>query len=234
MYRAWFRPVAEDRAITVRPAIFGALTATLAVGGMIIALSGYGAESTDGREVRQCTIASCGKPRHGLTFCNAHYRRWSRYGDPLGGRPPPGTLFWDKVNKNGPIPDYEPSLGACWLWLGAKVHNGYGQLKRSGKMVRAHRYAYELLIGPIPDGLQLDHLCRIPNCVNPDHLETVTSRENTMRGVSFAALNARKTHCPQGHPYSGANLHIRPRGTRKCRMCGQNSSLAWRRRGATS
>ena len=81
-------------------------------------------------------------------------------------------------------------------------------------MALAHRVAYELQVGPIPVGLQLDHLCRVRSCVNPAHLEPVTSAENTRRG-----LRAMKTHCPQGHPYAGENLLIRPTGQRRCRTC---------------
>jgi hypothetical protein len=91
----------------------------------------------------------------------------------------------------------------------------------NGKKVlrRAHRLYYELEKGPIPKGLTLDHLCRVRCCVNPDHLEPVTPVENVMRGESFFAKQARRTHCPQGHEYIGRNLMITRRGERKCRAC---------------
>lgn len=85
----------------------------------------------------------------------------------------------------------------------------------------AHRYAYEHFIGPIPEGLQVDHLCRVRNCVNPDHLEAVTCRENVLRGDGVAAANARATHCPQGHAYDEANTYTWTNGGRHCRACAR-------------
>lgn len=123
--------------------------------------------------------------------------------------------FWSKVEKTD----------ACWLWKGAKTSGGYGQLfkkkiaGRSWKYV-AHRLSYEMHIGPIPEGLQLDHLCRVHACVNPAHLEPVTQKENGLRGISIFAENARKTHCSKGHPYSGENLVKRQKG-RQCRTCNR-------------
>ena len=110
----------------------------------------------------------------------------------------------------------------CWLWIAGKSHNGYGQFSHKGKTYRAHRWSYEYAKGKIPDGLQLDHLCRTRHCVNPDHLEAVTGKENCIRGNTGKATGKRqnlKSHCPQGHPYSGTNLYIAPRGTRGCRVC---------------
>lgn len=109
-----------------------------------------------------------------------------------------------------------PDCG-CWIWTGTVVR-GYGQISIDGKGVRTHRFAYEALVGPIPEGLQLDHLCRTPLCGNPDHLEPVTAQVNTLRGNSIQAENAAKTHCKWGHPLSGENLLILP-GHRYCRTC---------------
>ena len=113
--------------------------------------------------------------------------------------------FWTKVEKTE----------GCWLWMGALAH-GYGRVKDGKKIVQAHRFAYELLRGPIPDGLQIDHLCRIPNCVNPEHMEPVTMSENLRRGVHF---ERNRTHCPQGHPYDELNTRHTSRGDRICRAC---------------
>jgi HNH endonuclease len=121
---------------------------------------------------------------------------------PLGGR------FWSKVQR---------SESGCWEWTAAKTV-GYGRFADKGRTLLAHRVAYELLIGPIPEGLQIDHLCRNPSCVNPAHLEPVTSRENLLRGVGEPARNAAKTHCPQGHEYSPENTYAY-RGMRMCVEC---------------
>jgi hypothetical protein len=110
----------------------------------------------------------------------------------------------------------------CWLWTGGIAPHGYGIFWFEGKSVSAHRWSWERANGPVPDGLELDHLCRVRHCVNPEHLEPVTRAENHRRGLSDAAARARqqaKTHCPQGHPYSGDNLIKRPGDRRGCRTC---------------
>ena len=120
--------------------------------------------------------------------------------------------------------------GDCWLWLAAKDGAGYGFATVGKQRQKAHRAAYELLIGPIPEGLQLDHLCRNPPCVNPAHLEPVTGRENTLRGISPIAVNARKTRCKRGHSFTPENTIHRPSGRRACRTCKAVWDEADRRR----
>lgn len=106
--------------------------------------------------------------------------------------------------------------GDCWLWTGHTAGGGYG---RTGWPVRmAHRVIFEALVGPIPARMTLDHLCRVPTCVNPDHLQVVSERDNILRGFAPPALNARKTHCRRGHPLAGENVTLY-RGTRRCRAC---------------
>jgi hypothetical protein len=127
--------------------------------------------------------------------------------------------FWAKVSKTE----------NCWMWTGMKSTKGYGLFMLNGKRKRAHRISYELSIGPIPEGLQLDHLCRNPSCVNPSHLEPVTSRENTLRGIAANPTRRNgprhlKEFCKHGHPYAGDNLLIGPDrdgkpGRRQCRAC---------------
>ena len=118
----------------------------------------------------------------------------------------------------------------CWEWTAGRFSLGYGAYELDGKTRLAHRVVYEALVGPIPEGRQLDHLCRVRHCVNPDHLEPVTPRENTVRGVGPSAQNSRKTHCPQGHPYSGENLYVDPRNRRRCRTCMRQNLRDWQAR----
>lgn len=107
----------------------------------------------------------------------------------------------------------------CWEWKGSRLKGGYAHAHRPHRRILAHRFAYELLVGPIPQGLHLDHLCRNRACVNPAHLEPVSARENILRGTSMCAANAKKTHCKRGHPYDEKNTYINPNGARSCRVC---------------
>jgi hypothetical protein len=108
----------------------------------------------------------------------------------------------------------------CWLWCGATVR-GYGTYMKQGAAFIAHRYAYEQLVGPIPAGLDLDHLCRVRACVNPAHLEPVTRGENLRRGYAARGL---KSFCAQGHPFDEANTFQRKGGGRGCRTCRNKAS----------
>lgn len=116
----------------------------------------------------------------------------------------------------------EPT-GFCWLWSGSTTTNikytGYGRLGFQRKIHFAHRRVYELLVGPIPEGHELDHLCKITCCVNPDHLEPVIPRENKLRSFGITGAFARRTHCKWGHEYTPDNTHIRKGGGRVCRKC---------------
>ncbi len=110
----------------------------------------------------------------------------------------------------------------CWEWIGARWRLGYGKFNVGERRVAAHRFGYEMLVGPIPEGLDLDHLCRNPWCVNPDHLEPVTRTENTRRGIAGITNAARQrsiSECPAGHPYDEENTYYAARGSRNCRAC---------------
>lgn len=123
--------------------------------------------------------------------------------------------FWAKVQV-------EPA--GCWTWIGARNSQGYGYYKIRGRFYSAHRVAHEAFNTWIPEGMQIDHLCRNPPCVNPAHLEVVTPAENTRRG-NVGALERARTHCPQGHPYDEANTRLKKNVARKnvvsrqCRAC---------------
>lgn len=118
--------------------------------------------------------------------------------------------FWEKVD----------ATGDCWEWTASTVY-GYGQFWMNGTRWRAHRLACEFLTGQqIPADKQIDHLCRNKACVNPDHLEVVTQRENIMRSYGVTARNARATHCKRGHSLAPDNVYIHD-GRRVCKECAQ-------------
>jgi hypothetical protein len=111
----------------------------------------------------------------------------------------------------------------CWIWIGARTSRGYGSVGVRGRAVSTHRLAYQLLVGPIAEGLQIDHLCLVKACCNPSHLEAVTPRENVRRWTSTI------THCPQGHAYDATNTFLK-RGSRQCRVCTRGYKRAYEQR----
>lgn len=162
---------------------------------------------------RVCSVPGCEKPHTNSGYCSMHRSRLERTGT-LELRPYDHkkaiARFWAKVDCRN---DDE-----CWPWLGTVLGNGYGQFAVNGTKVSAHRYVYALTVGPIPEGLTIDHVrsrgCVRKDCVNPAHLEAVTSRENNLRSENLAALNAQKERCPRGHEYDYSN-----NGHRYCRTC---------------
>lgn len=125
--------------------------------------------------------------------------------------------FWSKVDKSGD----------CWLWTKALDPAGYAFIGIDGQGVRAHRWAWESVNGPIPEGLEIDHLCRVRHCVNPDHLEPVTHAENMIRA---AEARIPPTHCIRGHEFTPENTMTPPSGGRKCRACKNLLNKTWRQR----
>lgn len=169
-----------------------------------------------------CSVENCSAriSSHKYRLCEKHYTRQLKYGDPLVTRGPErgqarAVRFWSKVDKNGPL--------GCWIWTASLDSSGYGQFivvrGQRGYPLRAHRVAWEYLRGSIPNERVVDHRCRNRACVNPEHMELVTNRENIVRGVSPSAINGRKTHCKNGHPFDEENTYRPPRGGRQCRTC---------------
>ena len=131
--------------------------------------------------------------------------------------------FWMKVRV--------APADSCWEWLASLGGYDYGKFWLGGRNVMAHRVSVMLSGREIPDGWQVDHLCRNTLCVNPSHLEPVTPRENTLRSFGVTAINAVKTHCPQNHPFDEANTYLIPSGAgRDCRTCRRNASRRASRR----
>ena len=158
-----------------------------------------------------CSVSSCSRPSRRLTLCDAHSDRLTSHRGLRPSEPirasnlgqPAAIRFWAKVEFTD----------TCWLWRGATIPRGYGRFFSEKRcLVLAHRWAYEFCVGPIPDGLQIDHLCRVRLCVRPDHLEPVTRIENLRRGWRLI------TSCPQGHPYDEENTR-HYKGSRFCRAC---------------
>lgn len=171
---------------------------------------------------RECSVEGCDRivgPHDARGFCSLHYRRWRAHGDP-------NTVevilnddearFWSYVDRRG---DTE-----CWPWTGATGRGGYGRSRRDGGHIYAHRQAYELIVGPIADGLTLDHLCRNTACVNPAHLEPVTLATNLLRSENPWAVNARRAECRNGHRFTEENTRYAPNGTRVCKTCAREAS----------
>jgi len=131
--------------------------------------------------------------------------------------------IWDEVDADGD----------CWEWTGATARD-YGRVTWQGRTHQAHRVIWEALVGPIPDGLEIDHLCRNRACVNPDHLDVVTRKENLLRSyASVTTLNAIKTRCVRGHLFNSSNTYVWTDDSRTCRTCHADRQRRYRREART-
>lgn len=176
--------------------------------------------------MKGCLHEGCDRKYYCKGYCSTHYMQFKKYGRTvdIGS----SRLL---VNRVMAKVAQDPESG-CWLWTGTIDGNGYGVVTLAGgKHRRAHRVVYELHRGPIPEGLQLDHLCRVRRCVNPEHLEPVTNRENTIRGVRPEQVRehfASRGRCKNNHVLAGDNVYTNARGHRVCRACKRSAA----RRGA--
>jgi hypothetical protein len=164
-----------------------------------------------------CSISECNRRHFGYGYCNAHYRRWKTYGDPNVTKRPVGLSFEERFLS------YVQKTETCWLWTGHITRLGYARFAIGSASTPAHRVSYRLFKGDIPKGLTLDHLCRVRHCVNPEHLEAVTLKENILRGTSPIARLSERTHCKNNHPWSAENTvyyaNAKGKPTRHCRQC---------------
>ena len=161
------------------------------------------------KNARLCSVPECSRKHDSHGLCGMHAARVRR-GRPLSqGRPSRLEYFQRRILKTE----------SCWLWQGKVNNSGYGSF--SVDSLLAHRFAYESWVGPTPEGLHVDHLCRVKLCVNPDHLEAVTPLENCRRKELALGIGSAKTHCPHGHAYDEENTYHHPTGRRYCRACAR-------------
>ena len=175
------------------------------------------------KATRICGVEECESPHDSRGFCKKHARLVRLGRDPRTRPPTRLEIFMAGVRR---------SSDGCWRWQRKIGRNGYGVFGLRSQL--AHRVSYEMFIGPIPDGLQIDHLCRVRSCVNPAHLEAVTVGENCRRRDAALAIGSHKTQCPHGHEYTEENTR-RAGGRRFCRTCARDRAKAhyWARK-ATS
>lgn len=181
--------------------------------------------------MKACSVTDCDKPSARGRMCSMHASRLYKTGTTDAPQPRPTLLerLMAKVERAvGPLD--------CWEWTGFKNKLGYGRfyVDRANGIRQAHRVSYELHVGPIPDGLVIDHLCRNPGCVNPGHLEPVTNAENVRRGDNSDVTRQRhreRRTCAQGHPLFGDNVRIVKRdGARACRECARAANRRYRQK----
>lgn len=179
-----------------------------------------------------CSVPGCEQPRRARGYCKRHYWGWFAHGDPLAvGDAPrsrtPEQRFLALLNRDAP--------NGCWEWLGTRNAKGYGMFStgdpKAPRMMSAHRWSYRHWVGPLPAGDRvLDHICRNRPCCNPKHLRVVTWRTNALLGEGPTAINARKTHCVNGHEFTPDNTKPGANGSRVCRACHRERNRAYKAR----
>lgn len=173
---------------------------------------------------RECGLPECPRPVSVRGYCHAHYQRWRLQGGPVA----PHVPVRSRVSREGTVEErifrqLEETAEGCWEWRGHQGPNGYGQLGGDGTTYRVHRLVYVMLVGPVPDGLVLDHLCRNRLCANPAHLEPVPEFVNFVRGASPSAVAFRTDTCKRGHSLDLeiGDVYVTPTGKRDCRRCNR-------------
>jgi hypothetical protein len=174
-----------------------------------------------------CTVSDCLRPVEGHGYCVKHRYRARRHGDP-------SIVLVEQDPTVRFHASYVVTGSGCWEWQNSDTNQfGHGRFWADGERVGAHRWSYEHFVGPIPEGFVIDHLCRNPCCVNPEHLEPVTQEVNLLRAsTAITTINANKTHCIRGHELSGANLIKAWNGhrpARQCRECRRIRDAEYRR-----
>jgi hypothetical protein len=175
-------------------------------------------------QMRACLECKRGTTRIIRGRCTNCYDRWR---DSSDWKPLPKPTWQERLFSRLII---DPS--GCLLWTGARTPLGYGHMAVDGHYVGVHTLTYKLFCGPIQDRYDIDHLCRIPPCAAPAHLEAVPHRINCLRGISPIALRAGNTHCPQNHEYTPANTYVDRKGKRHCRTCNIAKCRQWRLTGS--
>lgn len=171
---------------------------------------------------KRCSLENCDKFTDGRSMCPMHSRRFKLYGDPNKVLVVQHKRMEDKLLRWIEFPD---DINDCWLWVGPRQKTGHGKFYWKGKYTSSYRAFYKKFINNDIDGLDVDHICNNPPCMNLSHLQAITSRANTLRGTSPPAVNVHKTECPVGHSYTTENTKVSKKGNRSCREC---SRVAWR------
>lgn len=193
------------------------------------------------RGIANCSVADCPNKAFSKGMCNKHHLRWHKHGDPnivisVQDKRPAAERWRDRYQVH-------PETG-CWLWSESWLVHGYGKISDQGVDKYAYRYVYEQLVGPIPVGMTLDHLCHSRDascaggdtcwhrrCVNPEHMQPVPLAVNIARGQAPPSVNRRKVECKWGHEFTPENTYIRTDGrSRGCRACTRRAQREYRAR----
>lgn len=175
---------------------------------------------------QNCAVTGCSREAIARGWCKSHWQKWKRNGDPLVTK-----IATAEMHDLSRLLRSVRKEESCWTWTGASTTGGYGQLKVRSQRLLAHRFSYVIHHGAIPEGMEIDHTCSNPKCVNPDHLEPVTAKENTQRTIDRGRNpKVEQTHCVNGHAFDAENTYVKPNGRRACKSCARARTKAWESR----